>query len=468
MYSQSGQDIFVSTLLNKQDGTFLDIGAGHPMNFNNTYVLETKYNWRGTSIDINPEFKRLWNAHRSNEFTCSNALTLDYNSLLKNNYVSTIIDYLSLDIDNRYVDVLQALPFDEYKFRVITIEHDYYIHGDVYRKGEREFLQSHGYQLVCSNVKNTGNMYEDWWVHPDLVQDYKYLICDELEYTDILERMSSISVLIFSKNRAMQLHALLQSIELLSNIYTNITILYTFSEEKYKRGYDLLKSRFSKYNFIQETDFERNVKDFIKNTNTRFISFLVDDAIFFKQVDKDKIINFLIQTDTAAFIPGVGTNTKFSNTASIEFELPDFTIENDICVWNWKEVKNKSEFSCPLMVVGNIFRTTLFNKLFSKIKIRFTNPNYFEEMLQFILQKQYIKLIPNYCGSFKNSCIVHSANNCVQSTHPNKSGQVFEYTSSTLNDKYLDGMIIDIKDYQFQNIIGLHHELDYKFKRYNN
>lgn len=468
MYSQSGQDIFVSQLLNKENGTFLDIGAGHPITINNTYLLETKYNWKGSSIDMNSEFIQLWKDNRSNPFTCSDALTLNYEEYLKDNYKENVIDYLSIDIDNKYVDVLTSMPFDKYKFRVITIEHDYYIHGDVFRKGEREFLQKYGYYLLCSNVKNSGNIYEDWWVHPELVEDYKYLTCDSLEYTDILNKMKAISVLIFSKDRAMQLHALLQSIETLcKDVYDNITILYTYSNFEFQQGYDLLINRYSKYNFVKETNFEKNVREFITNNRTRYISFLVDDALFFKSLDKDKIISFLSRPDTISFIPGVGTNTQFSNTASTIFALPEMEINDGLYIWNWKTTKDQAEFSCPLMVVGNIFNTTVFNKLFSKIKIRFNNPNFFEELLQFILQNQYKKNIPRYCACFKNSCIVHSANNRVQTTHPNHSGQVYDFTPKNLNSKYLNGMIIDIKDYQFNNIIGMHHELDYKFKHYN-
>jgi len=469
MYSQSGQDIFVSQLLNKENGTFLDIGAGHPITINNTYLLETKYNWKGSSIDMNSEYIQLWKDNRSNPFTCSDALTLNYEEFMKENFKDNVIDYLSLDIDNKYVDVLTSIPFDKYKFRVITIEHDYYIHGDVFRKGEREFLQKRGYYLLCSNVKNAGNMYEDWWIHPDLVEDYKYLTCDSEEYTDILKRMNEISLLIFSKDRAMQLHALLQSIETRCNgVYDNINILYTYSNFEFQQGYDLLINRFHKYNFIKEKNFEKDVREYLKNTNTKFISFLVDDVLFFKPLDKEKITSFLNRPDTISFIPGVGTNTKFSNTASVEFVLPEMEVDNGLYIWNWKIAKNQGEFSCPLMVVGNIFNTTVFNKLFSKIKIGFHNPNFFEELLQFILQNQYKKLIPRLCACFKNSCLVHSANNTVQTTHPNNFGQVFLLTPKDLNSKYLNGMIIDIKGYQFDNITGMHHELDYRFKHYNN
>lgn len=189
-YSQSGQDLFVSKLLNKNGGTFLDIGSGHPIEINNTFMLENKFNWSGLSIDANEKFITMWQKERRNPFYCLDALQTDYRELFEQHYDDKIIDYLSLDIDGKYVDVLELLPFDKYKFRVITIEHDYYIHGDLYRQGERDFLSKRGYHLLCSNVKNSGNIYEDWWVHPELVDDYEHLQCDALEYTDILKKMN--------------------------------------------------------------------------------------------------------------------------------------------------------------------------------------------------------------------------------------------------------------------------------------
>lgn len=187
-YSQSSQDLFVLYLLkNKINGTFVDIGCGHPININNTYLLE-KYNWTGISIDFNQDYHKLWKHFRTNLYSNLDAFNINYDELFTKNFNDYIIDYLSLDIDDRYTDVLKLIPFDKYKFRVITIEHDFYIHGDLYRKQEREFLTKHGYQLLCGNVKNSGNIYEDWWVHPELVSDYQHLKSDEFEYTDIISK----------------------------------------------------------------------------------------------------------------------------------------------------------------------------------------------------------------------------------------------------------------------------------------
>jgi hypothetical protein len=65
------------------------------------------------------------------------------------------------------------IPFDEYKFAVITYEHDYYV--DVtrsYREKSREFLKNKGYILVVNDLSPDGiSNFEDWWVHPDLIDE---------------------------------------------------------------------------------------------------------------------------------------------------------------------------------------------------------------------------------------------------------------------------------------------------------
>ena len=43
-YSRHFQDMFVLSLLNgKKNGTFIEVGSGHPKLFNNTYLLEKEF-----------------------------------------------------------------------------------------------------------------------------------------------------------------------------------------------------------------------------------------------------------------------------------------------------------------------------------------------------------------------------------------------------------------------------------------
>jgi hypothetical protein len=60
--------------------------------------------------------------------------------------------------------------FDTYKFATITFEHDIYDSnfGNT-RIESRKIFQKRGYICVFEDVNNMGNPFEDWYVHPDLV-----------------------------------------------------------------------------------------------------------------------------------------------------------------------------------------------------------------------------------------------------------------------------------------------------------
>ena len=168
-YSQCFQDIFVLSILDgKRDGTYLEIGCADPLYGNNTALLEKEYGWTGISIDIDSQWSTKWEQQNRKCFI-ENALKINYSELLKNN----IIDYLQIDCDPPSIsfEVLQKIPFHTHKFRVITFEHDHYADDTQSIKDKsRKYLQSFGYELVVSNVSPDDYCdYEDWWVHPDLV-----------------------------------------------------------------------------------------------------------------------------------------------------------------------------------------------------------------------------------------------------------------------------------------------------------
>lgn len=176
-YSQVFQDMFVLSMLDgKKNGTFLEIGGAKPFERNNTCLLETKFGWSGVSIELNENFVNEYKNSRPNiKVIHQDALDIDYHNLLIENFNSNVIDYLQLDIEpakNTYECMLK-IPFDKYKFAVITYEHDYYI--DVtksYCKKSRDFLRSKGYVLIANDISPEGkSTFEDWWAHPDLIEE---------------------------------------------------------------------------------------------------------------------------------------------------------------------------------------------------------------------------------------------------------------------------------------------------------
>ena len=51
-YSMNGEDIYVNDYFKKKIGFYVDVGAYHPLELNNTFLLY-KRGWNGINIDIN-------------------------------------------------------------------------------------------------------------------------------------------------------------------------------------------------------------------------------------------------------------------------------------------------------------------------------------------------------------------------------------------------------------------------------
>jgi hypothetical protein len=203
-YSQAEQDKFTYLilygLLGKQDdGYYLEIGAGDPVTLNNTYFFERNHLWKGISIDHSRYSTRRWNLIRTNPLLIEDATKSDYKEILQS--FPKVIDYLSLDIDAFYPEVLKRIPFGDYLFKIITIEHDFYLHGDIWRKEEREILDSLGYQLLCSDVSGKWGSFEDWWIHPSFFSpsELALLISLDLKMRDFRELIQLLKGAIHGK-----------------------------------------------------------------------------------------------------------------------------------------------------------------------------------------------------------------------------------------------------------------------------
>lgn len=172
-YSQCMQDLFVLTMLKgKINGYYIELGSGDPFIGSNTALLES-LGWDGLSIDWNGPAINKFKSERKNLILAKNTLETDFLQLFSQFQIPKEIDYLSLDVDpsDSTYKTLLRLPLDQYKFAVITYEHDYWYDETIsYKDKSREYLQKYGYKLVVSDMgANEHQSFEDWWIHPDLV-----------------------------------------------------------------------------------------------------------------------------------------------------------------------------------------------------------------------------------------------------------------------------------------------------------
>lgn len=191
-YSQIGQDIAVLEYYkNKEGGYFVEVGAADGIDLSNTYLLETKYKWKGICVEPIPEQYEKLVANRPNS-KCSNdavyykgGLTLEFdianNGILLSGITENIdahkklvdenkrtinvktitltdlldqyeapnfIEYLSLDTEGSEYEILKDFNFDKYKFGLIDVEHNFI---EPRRSQIRDLLLSNGYEYVREN-----------------------------------------------------------------------------------------------------------------------------------------------------------------------------------------------------------------------------------------------------------------------------------------------------------------------------
>jgi hypothetical protein len=152
-------------------------------------------------VEYDNKYLESYNTYRKlSKSIIYDATLIDYKEELKKFNMPNSIDYLQIDLEvsnNSTLTVLKLLDnqiMEDYKFAVITFEHDFYAGNYFNTQAEsREIFFRRGYILVFPDVMNDGNPFEDWYVHPDLV-DINFINSiksnTSLEYTDIVRRLT--------------------------------------------------------------------------------------------------------------------------------------------------------------------------------------------------------------------------------------------------------------------------------------
>lgn len=207
--SQIGQDQWVESVLgDKKGGYFIELGACDGLYLSNTLYFERNHGWKGICIEPNDNYINMLRANRtcniSNDLVyshedvkmnfslCSAAsgivdenigpftkkehivekTTTTLAHILDTYSAPQTIDYLSLDVEGQEYNILSTFPFNRYKFRCMTIEHNAPHIGSNMQMKIRKLLEENGYKYVKGNddVHNWKHgPIDDFYVHPALV-----------------------------------------------------------------------------------------------------------------------------------------------------------------------------------------------------------------------------------------------------------------------------------------------------------
>lgn len=198
--SQLGQDLFVLHMLGgRRNGYFVEFGATDGVSLSNTCLLERSFGWRGICAEPcrrwHPELKKnrrcaidtrcVWSrtgdhlrfaesddavystvkafadsdghAELRRDAREYDVTTISLVDLLASHGAPPEIDYLSIDTEGSELEILAAHDFGRYRFRVITVEHNF-VQGQ--RRKIRRLLSSQGYRRCLPALSR----WDDWYV----------------------------------------------------------------------------------------------------------------------------------------------------------------------------------------------------------------------------------------------------------------------------------------------------------------
>jgi hypothetical protein len=270
--------------------------------------------------------------------------------------------------------------------------------------------------------------------------------------------------IIFSKDRAMQLDLLLESILLNFDVEDyQINILYKASNDEFQRGYDLLINKYPQFNFKIEESFKNDVLSLFNDC--KYTVFFTDDDIIYKsfKLNNDELHNIFMITEANCFSLRLGLNTNHCYTQQRLNKLNNYNTHNfyyDVNliepVISWKVADGTNDYAYPMSVDGHIFKTEYIKNLCEVLE--YSNPNLFEAMLSNFTRPEMI------ISSYEHSKLVNSPINKVQDIFQNLSGMKYRYSVEDLNEMYLDGVILNLEKINFDEINGCHQEIRPIFK----
>ena len=267
-----------------------------------------------------------------------------------------------------------------------------------------------------------------------------------------------INTIIFSKNRACQLDLLLTSAKRNLSDMFRLNVVYTATNQSFSDGYERVVQRFDNVNFIEETDFQQDTLSLVEGSE-KYVCFLVDDNIVYRPVVLEDIDSLFGIEGFACLSLRLGPNTTVQSPYTNQMcPMPEYMtiVENKYVLWNWRMVHPHTNFGYPFSVDGNIF--TKKTTLDVITKYDFNNPNALEG-------RANVNNLPTRMACLsKQSAVVNTPINIVGSSNGD-CGAKFGVSLEELNEKYLDGEVVDFDAMDFSNITCCHQEIELVFKQ---
>lgn len=264
-----------------------------------------------------------------------------------------------------------------------------------------------------------------------------------------------IGAIVFSKDRAIQLQALLESFYETKQGNCSICVIYAASNPEHKSSYmELINGFADRVEFYDENEligFKDTLLYVLNKLKSKALFFLVDDIIFTEKVDYSKLAG--LELSNVIFSLRMGKNLSFSYVVSKSQILPKIKLNlSGLLEWKWSD--GVFEWGYPLSLDGHIYSK---EEILVWLKyLDFKSPSSFE----IALQKFYIFYKNRVGNCFEKSCIVNIPCNKVQNEVDNIHGS---FHQDALLEKWNNGFKIDFKQFIGINNNSTHQEYIFDF-----
>lgn len=260
---------------------------------------------------------------------------------------------------------------------------------------------------------------------------------------------ANVSCIIFSRNRAFQLDALLESLQLYSHSKIQYIVQYSCSEN-HAQSYQELINRYLGQDicFIKESDFRNTLINIIRTVKTKYLFFLVDDQVFIKSF-KIEDLTGKIQKHTFASLR-LGKNITNWGIKDVKLS-PQYIEKDNTLEWKWLLNKNQHDWGYQFSVDGTIYLTIDILRCIKSIP--FKAPNSFEaNMNSVILFKRN-----NFGISFLTPVVVNLIINASRIEDNYNDCVSGEYSTEDLLDLWNKGKKLDVKKISSMKFSSTHH-----------
>jgi hypothetical protein len=316
-----------------------------------------------------------------------------------------------------------------------------------------------------------------------------------------------IKAVTFSRDRAMQLEAALNSFYLhcCDVESTQLSVLFLATSEVHTRQYDTLIKAYPRVTFLRQTNFRRDLLTCLRPTlrsglansyldlvfsfsqfaaqkkyirrilsewilpnmkkilpaipDNQYVLFMVDDNLFTHDFSLNEGIRALKQHPEAiGFSLRLGENTTYCYAHSSPQNIPEFhSVSDNILEFDW--TKSEHDFNYPLEVSSSVYPLNTVYPLLAGIG--FTHPTSLEgEMAAH--SNLFCKDHPNLL-CYQRSVAFCDPINMVQSIMSNRAGGNTDFSIESLVERFDRGERIDVEALSDYVSNGCHQEVELKF-----